>query len=59
MNIQINYKNGEQGVYECNARPFYNYENNTATLYLTSNETMVVNMLECISFIYPSRNSKI
>lgn len=55
VKVQIDYKNGVKGTYECAQRPYFTYENNTAMLHLINNTTMVVNMLEVITVSYPSK----
>lgn len=54
VNVQINYADGVIGTYLCTERPYFNYENNTAALKLTTGDTMVVNMNKITSIIYPT-----
>lgn len=58
MTVQINYVNGEVGVYECTQRPYFTYENNTAMLHLTHGTTMVVNMAQVLFVSYPDIRKK-
>lgn len=54
MNVQIDYKDGSVGNYDCVRRPYFAYENNTIMLHLKSYDTLVVNMLEVKTVFYPS-----
>lgn len=53
VKVQVDYKNGKTGVYECTQRPYFTYQNNTAMMHTVDGTTIVVNMLEVVSLSYP------
>ncbi len=52
VTVQVDFKNGKQGTYECKKRPYFTYENNTATLNMVNGTTFVINMREIILLSY-------
>ena len=50
--VSVDFKNGVKGEYECNKRPYFTYENNTAMLHLRNGTTLVINMREVVLFMY-------
>lgn len=52
VTVQVEFKNGFTGTYECMKRPYFTYENNTASLYLTNGTALVINMREVVLLSY-------